>query len=344
MKERGMRARWARPVGASTLVVLAATGSGVSGAGAAAPAKAVTVPITTQQVGRGTDTDSYVVVRISVGGGKTVPVQLDTGSSGLLIMSSAVGRQVRSTGQQIGIPYLRDTVQGTLDTGPVVIGGLSTPSSTGFVVMSASANPTMAARFRSNGVVGILGIGVANGATLSTIWYSPLLQLPAFYRQSFSLKVSAHGAGTLTIGPTPSVDSAAGTVVAPMTPAVPNQYPNGAPGYQKDANLCWSFAGGSPNCGATDMDIGTAAPIFDPSAIGNAPVSINTIITPGTTVTATAPGGQPVWSYTAGTTAATNLTPLLAQGYTQYNTGINFFFSHTVTYEMVKGEFLLGPA
>ncbi|HXA33403.1 MAG TPA: hypothetical protein VNV87_14195 [Acidimicrobiales bacterium] len=342
-----MRARWARLVGASTLVALvalAATCSGISGASAAAPAKAVTVPITTQQVGQGTDTDSYVVVRISVGGGKTVPVQLDTGSSGLLILSSAVGGQVRSTGQQIGIPYLHDTVEGTLDTGPMVIGGLSTPNSTGFVVMSASANPTMASHFRSNGVVGVLGIGVANGATLSTIFYSPLLQLPAFYRQSFSLKVSAHGAGTLTIGPTSTVDSAAGTVTAPMTPAAPNQYPNGAPGYQKDVNLCWSFAGGSPNCGATDMDIGTAAPIFDPTAIGDAPVTYNAIITPGTIVTATAPGGQAVWRYTAGTTAATNLTPLAAQGYSQYNTGINFFFTHTVTYDMAKGEFLIGPA
>ena len=343
-----MRARWGKQITASTLVVVAAAGTGISGAGAnagaATPTRAVTVPLATQQVGRGTDTASYVVVRISVGRGKTVPVQLDTGSSGLLMLSSAVGRQVRSTGQRIGIPYLRDTVQGTLDTGPVVIGGLSTPSSTGFVVMSASANPTMASNFRSNGVVGVLGIGMANGSALSTIWYSPLLQLPAFYRQGFSLKISARGAGTLTIGPTPSVDNAAGTIAAPMTPAVPNRYPNGAPGYQKDANLCWSFAGGSPNCGATDMDIGTAAPIFDPTAVGNAPVTDNALLTPGTTVTTTTPDGQPVWSYTAGTTAATNLTPLVAQGYTQFNTGINFFFSHTVTYDVAKGEFLLGPA
>jgi hypothetical protein len=342
-----MRARWVKPVTAgalSVLSVLAAAGSGVAGAGAATPTKAVTVPLATQQGGRGPDTSFYVVVRISVGGGKTVPVQLDTGSSGLLLLSTAVGPQARSTGQRIGIPYLHDTVQGTLDKGSVVIGGLSTPSSTGFVVMSVSANPTMASNFRSNGVVGILGIGIANGAALSTIWYSPLLQLPAFYRQSFSLKVSAHGAGTLTIGPTPSVDNGTGTVAAPMTPAVPNRYPNGAPGYQKDANLCWSFAGGSPNCGATDMDLGTAAPIFDPTAIGNAPITDNALITPGTTVTATTPGGQTVWSYTVGTTAATNLTPLLAQGYTQFNTGINFFFSHTVTYDVAKGEFLLGPA
>jgi hypothetical protein len=328
------------------LVGLAAAGTGITGAGAGAatPTKAVTVPIATQQVGQGTNTESSVVVRISVGGGKTVPVQLDTGSSGLLILSSAVGRQVRSTGERVGVPYLHDTVQGTLYKGPVVIGGLSTPSSTGVVVMSASANPTMASKFRSNGVVGVLGIAVANGSALSTIWYSPLLQLPAFYRQSFSLKVSAHGAGTLTIGPTPSVDNAAGTVAAPMTPAVPNRYPNGAPGYQKDANLCWSFAGGSPNCGETDMDIGTAAPIFDPTAVGNAPITDNALITPGTTVAATTPGGRPVWSYTAGTTAATNVTPLLAQGYTQFNTGINFFFSHTVTYDVAKGEFLFGPA
>jgi hypothetical protein len=170
------------------------------------------------------------------------------------------------------------------------------------------------------------------------------LQLPAFYRQSFSLKVSAHGAGTLTIGPTPSVDSAAGTIAAPMTPAVPNRYPNGAPGYQKDANLCWSFAGGSPNCGATDMDTGTPGPLFDPTAVGNAPVSDDTLITPGTTVAATTPGGRPVWSYAAGTSPATNLTVLGAQGETQFNTGINFFFSHTVTYDVAKGQFLLGPA
>lgn len=343
-----MRGRWVKLVTASALVALAAlaaVGTGIAGAGAAtAPTKAVTVPLATQQVGRGTDTVSYVVVRISVGGGSTVPVQLDTGSAGLLMLSSAVGHQVRSTGHRVPIPYLNDTVQGTLDTGRVMIGGLSTPASTGFVVMSASANPTMASNFRTHGVVGILGVGMANGAGLNTSWYSPLLQLSTFYRQGFSLKISARGTGTLTIGPTPSVDSVAGTISAPMTQAVPNRYPSGAPGYQKDANLCWSFAGGSPICGATDMDLGSPTPLFDPTAVGKAPVTDNALITPGTAVTAATPGGQPVWSYMAGTTAATNVTPLVAQGYTQFNTGINFFFSHTVTYDVAKGRFLLGPA
>jgi hypothetical protein len=104
-------------------VVLAACGSGGSAAGPTTtraphpvlaesagsvqrppPAGTIAVPIETRQVAGGGETSSIVVVTISVGGGPAVPVQLDTGSSGLTILSSAVGPAAQSTGQAVQIP------------------------------------------------------------------------------------------------------------------------------------------------------------------------------------------------------------------------------------------------
>ncbi len=53
-----------------------------------------------------------------------MPVQLDTGSTGLVIDSTAVGKGARPTGQSYSSGYISGAVNGQIETGAVSIGGL----------------------------------------------------------------------------------------------------------------------------------------------------------------------------------------------------------------------------
>jgi hypothetical protein len=298
----------------------------------------VTVPITTRQVSVGSDAQSMVFTTIKVAGGKTVPVRLDTGSTGLVLLSSAIGSAARSTGLTQSLPYAAGTLDGTIKKGTVTIGGQSTPSSTQFVAIAPSEQA--AAQRMFGGAQGILGIGMNNGPTVSTV-YSPVLQLPSPYWQGMTLTVSASGPGTLVLGPVSAPSSA---VAVPMQPATPARFSNGRPAYQKDFIACWSATDSSPTCGDTDMDLGSSFPLFSPSGLPTAPVTDHAVITPGTPISAATPSGTPLWSYTAGSSASTNVTYLLEQGYTEFNTGINFFVDHVVYYDVAHARFLFAPA
>jgi len=311
-----------------------------SPAAAAAGPRVVTVPLLTRQFHEGSDIRSLVVTKVRVARGKTVSVWLDTGSSGLTILSSALGPAARSTGRQFQFAYLDDPVVGTLEHAAVSIGGLSTPRSTDVVAVSRAADPKLASDLRHVGVVGILGVGMADGAT-AVAWRSPLQQLPSPYWKGLTVTVHATGAGTLAIGP---VTAAADAVAVPMTPATPAHYADGRPAYEKDLDLCWSAGRGPKRCGTTDIDLGAGSPVFDPNALPDARVTDHVVITPGTHVRASTPSGEPIWSYTAGTSEAKNVTLLVAQGYTEFNTGINFFFDHVVSYDLAHGRFLLAPS
>ena len=54
----------------------------------------------------------------------SVPVQLDTGSTGLVIDSTAVGKGAHATGEPYSSGYISGAVNGQIETGAVSIGGL----------------------------------------------------------------------------------------------------------------------------------------------------------------------------------------------------------------------------
>lgn len=323
-------------------VVTAAVGltlmTGVASAKPVAPAHPVTVPLTTRSVTDGQSAYDFVVVTIRVGGGPPVPVQLDTGSTGLVVLSSAVGPAGHRTSQRAAIGYASGTVTGQIATGSVTIGGLTTKSSTAFVEVPPNAR-SVAHLHNAMGVDGIMGIGMANGES-PAFPYSPLLQLPSPYWQGVTVQVAQSGAGSLTIGP---VQAPAGAVSLPMLPAAPSTYPNGVPAYQKDPDMCWSAGAGAPNCAATDMDLGAPQPLFGPGTLPGAQVVDSSVIAPGTQVSATTSSGTPIWSFTTGERPPT-VVILLQQGYTQFNTGIGFFFTHTVAYNVAAGKFVVWPS
>ncbi len=133
--------------------------------GLATTAQTVTVPVSAEvnaSVALKMVYGTEPVIRISVNGGPSVPVLVDTGSVGLVITSKYVGTQQDlgtstgsgASGYSGGLSYTFDTYTTTVDFGNGIVSG---PTSVDIVsAASQSAFASFAAR---DGVVGILGIG-----------------------------------------------------------------------------------------------------------------------------------------------------------------------------------------
>jgi hypothetical protein len=303
-------------------------------AGAKSGTNDVGVPIVTMQA---SDGSWLVTVQVSVAGGPTVPVQLDTGSTGLVIDANAVGKGARSTGQSFTSGYLSGAVNGKVDTGTVSIGGLKSASSTAFSVVST--NSSIGKTWASGPVRGILGIAMTNDESPTPV-YSPLLQLPSPYWQGVTVNVAKgqDAKGSLVIGP---VRDRKRSVALPMYPATPSTYPNGRPAFQKDTTMCWQIGHIASSCGLTDMDLGDPSPGVNTNFEG---LHNGETFNPGQVVRITSPSGSPVWRFTTGSNVSVpnvlRVEPL-SMGYTQFNTSIGFFFSHSLAYDVTGKQYVI---
>jgi VCBS repeat-containing protein len=105
------------------------------------------------------------VIDISVNGGPTVPVLVDTGSAGLVIGAPYVGQQNlgAATGSGVsgysgGLTYSYNTYTATVNFGNGIV---TAPTSVD--VVSAASQQAFANYFAGAGVVGVLGIGPNSG-------------------------------------------------------------------------------------------------------------------------------------------------------------------------------------
>jgi len=309
------------------------------------------VPISTVTASSG----SFATIQISVGGGSPVTVRLDTGSAGLVVNQSALGPGATVTSQPTVIPYSGVTVTGSVATAQVTIGDVVTPQPISITVAQGACPNANGGTTSTNctggtppfgGTQGILGIGLANGPTLAAPTYSPLLQLGPAYASGYTVELASNGAGTLLLGPVPI---ASNSTTMPMTPTAPATYPNGAPGFQKDAQLCWSF-GVSSACGPTDFDLGAPEPNIAPGAVAGLPTVSNSsgstqAVKPGTNVGVSASQTGPAfWQFAAGTTPPTEVLINSNLGSaTTFNTGIGFFFSNFLGYDLANSRFVITP-
>ncbi len=318
-------------------VLLAATAGSLFVARSAAAKTSsndVSVPIVTTQA---SDRSWLVTVDVSVAGGPVVPVQLDTGSTGLVIDANAVGKGARSTGQPFTSDYLSGAVNGKIDTGAVSIGGLKSASSTAFSVVPS--NSSVGKTWASGPVRGILGIAMTNDESPTPV-YSPLLQLPSPYWQGVTVNVAKgqDAKGTLIIGP---VRDRPRAVALPMYPATPSTYPDGRPAFQKDTTMCWQIGHIASSCGLTDMDLGDPSPGVNTNFQG---LHNGETFNPGQVVSITSPSGMPLWGFMTGSNVSVpnvlQVEPLSAD-YTQFNTSIGFFFAHSLAYNVTGKQFLI---
>ena len=108
--------------------------------------------------------------------------------------------------------------------------------------------------------------------------------------------------------------------------------------------MCWQIGRMANSCGLTDMDLGDPSPAVNTNFQG---LQNGETFDPGQAVTITSPSGTPVWSFTTGSNVTVpnvlRVEPLSAD-YTQFNTSIGFFFSHSLAYNVTGKQYLISTS
>ncbi len=283
-------------------------------------------------------------------------VVLDTGSVGLRVFSNLLptgrGKGIDITSRSDSIEY----VDGTQFSGPVAdalvhIGNLATARTVPFqLVQNVTCDVQIpncpasggAAQFEADDVDGIMGIGLG-GVYQNDPTTNPLLALAAPYRNSWSIQMSGGGAnlpapGTLVLGAHDPASPAAQFSLQQQGATV-----SGSPSWNDQFNLCWTV-GGLSNCELTVFDSGSDLTVLSGSGFAsvstNAPGEVATLTT-GTSVQCSQEiDGDPLWSFNAG--GGTMQTVYVEPGGSDWvNSGVQAFYSFTVTYDEAHGEISL---
>jgi hypothetical protein len=313
-----------------------------------ASAQTVTIPLAIQSSSDG----AKVIVQASVGGGPTVPMQLDTGSSGVVVASTALGPQAQASTTAQEVPYVGTTMSGTVAQATVTMGSLTTAQAISVIDVTSATCGTDGSNPQScsvteafgDGIQGIIGIGLSDGPSPAAPDFSPLLQMASPYDEGFTIELppTGSGQGSLVVGP---VEAPSGAASVPLVASTSPTYPNGVTAWAKDVQLCWAV-GSSNGCGPTDLDIGSPDTLLTPSAIPGLPVGSDDVITSGSAVTVSpTAGGTPLWSFTAGSTASKDLVGASTSlgSTTMFNSGIAFFFANVVAYDNAHGTLWIWP-
>ncbi|WP_188944924.1 hypothetical protein [Nakamurella endophytica] len=330
----------AAPTPTATPVAAAAGGRGPVSRGSAGRTSAgspVSVPLHVRTV---TPEEIPVVVEITVGGGRPIPVMLDTGSSGLLVDGDAVGPGTVRGGTPYTSEYVSGNLVGTLGSATVGIGGVPTTHPIAIAVVDrARSTFTLPA-----GVDGIMGIGTTDTTGFAgQVLFAPQLQLPAPYNAGSTIRIDADATGTWTLGPVPPRP---GDAVVPMPAAAPAgaHLPAGYPQVARDVDLCWRVAGAAAACGLTAVDSGSWTALLSTAAYSGL-AAPGHLVAPGHQVTVSAPSGASLWSWTSGERSATNTVAVatLAAG-ERFNTGIGLFVGRTIAWDYAGAQVRIGSA
>ncbi len=283
------------------------------------------------------------VVQVSVAGGPTVPMLLDSGSIGLRMFAKSVGDSgIKTSGTQEHALFGDGTVfNGTRAEAPAVIGGMPTAGSIQFEVvknvgcMAEQPNcPGLhdAAGYTSDQRVdGIVGIGL-NSAPV----FNPLLQLDGGIPSTYTVSLGSTS-GTIAFGSPPNSPVAA----FPMQASADERQSNGAPAWNDQSiQGCWAF--GSPQqsqCLNTTFDTGSVLTTASTSVPGAPPPPFAPDGLPLSL--ATSAGGTPLWSFTSGSTAGKNQVSITNSPTPILISGIAAFREFAITYDLPDGKVIL---
>lgn len=282
---------------------------------------------------------SCAVVEVSVGGGRSVPVVVDTGSSGLLLDAAAIGPNAQSSGRTIREGFVgRPGFTATVVRARVNIGGPAGVTTPYPVAIGAVASDDPRLGFsRCGGAQGLLGVGVGNAVPSVPPLESPLVQLTPSLSEGYTITLTGN-AGTLLVGK---------PVIAPTSVVLPlpeenGTYPNGHRAYQRDVTLCWTV-GTVRGCGLTDIDSGFSFPAIRPDFLPMFP-PWEPLIAAGTQVSITAPNGALLQSFTtAPVPSDVRLGFSRLVGLAEATTGIGFFFANSVGFDVSTGHVVITP-
>ncbi|MBS7538255.1 hypothetical protein [Ancylobacter lacus] len=207
-------------------------------------------------------------VTVAVGGGAPGEVLLDTGSTGLRILASAVGPEVRLTDIPVTYSYTSGNVlRGVLGYARVAFPGSDPAVATEReiaiqVVQSVGCKPSKpdCPGWRG-GEKGVMGVAYMPDAA-----FNPLAQLPAPFGNGFIVAaddlarpgLSPH----LVVGLTEA--NLAGFSFAPFAALPDGQQPPGLKAWNtKSVRTCFSVDGGPEGCDGTVFDTGAALGSFE---------------------------------------------------------------------------------
>lgn len=292
------------------------------------------------------DDRPMLTIDVTVGGGPTVPLLVDTGSPGLRVFANRVGTtDVTRTDTPVDVTFADGTrFVGVEASAPVGFGGLSTkgPINVQLItsVTCSEAKPTCAGaggidKFASaQPFDGLFGIGLQASSI-----YSPISQLAAGSPAAFSITADAKkGTGEIAFNRIPITPLATFGIPAWTQPRMPNGYPAWA---SNQTEGCWAYGGQPTVCLPTAFDTGSPTLFTDGSAPG-AP-SLTGPVPTGTSIALSATAaGPPIWSIRAGSTAGRNTVAVDAlEGGNNVNSGISIFRSHVVTFDLQDGRVLI---
>ena len=289
---------------------LISTGSsGPSGGAATSNATGTVITSTSATVPLTVFGGTEPLVNASVGSGPTVPLLVDTGSTGLVIPVKDAGgilgvlrlglpSGIGMGGYSGGLNYVYVTYNAPVNFG----GGLVTSPTP--VDLELFAFPTslqslanngfsFQSFFAADGATGVLGVGPNAGGP------GPSIPTQAFANSSYDTGLLINeSAGTLTFGPNPL------TPIATLT---------GSP----VTTLHVTVSGGPAQAVDSIIDSGGVFGTIPSSVIGNAP--------PGTVITVSTPGGVELYQYAYG---ASDSATAISSGL--MNTGALLFQNHPV--------------
>lgn len=278
-----------------------------------------------------------VITDVSAGGGQSVPVLVDTGSTGLLLPASALGPGVEPTGRAfqggfVGTP----TFTANIVRAAVTVGGAEGLTTANPIEIGSVPGP---GRFSTScgGAQGVLGVGVGSAGPTVPALNSPVLQMPPPWSDGYTITLTGRAA-TLQLGkPIPSPTS----VSLPLR-TENGTYPDRRQAYQRDVVLCWAV-GPARGCGPTNIDSGFSSPAIRPDFLPEVPRQ-GLLISAGTPVTIAAPNGPVLESFSAAPNPPeTRIKLANLFGETEANTGIGFFMTHSVGFDVSTGHVVITP-
>lgn len=299
---------------AAGVLAFGIAGCGGDGSDPSAPAEQIPVKV-------GLD---GVNVEVSVGGGSVVPVQLDTGSTGLRIFKESLGDDAKSQkDKSISISYGGgDIWDGYLASATVKIGSVETSSPIDVQVVEkvscvggeqcAASSGIKGYTDPEGGYYGIMGVDLVpgidsdnGGATV----INPLASVDGFETYTVDLtgcfaSSSEQSACAVSAG-IPSGSTATGQwQLIELTPASGSPVPaapNGLNYWATAVSACWAYNNRDAQCVATIFDSGTPAMQVTAGAVNGLP-NKDTTIPEGNTwdFYGDASKGNPLWTLTAG--------------------------------------------
>ena len=280
-------------------------------AAAAASAAAATPPNVDVPMGVALGTEPYV--DISVNGGPSVPVLVDTGSAGLVLPIQDIGLQnlatlgfptgINISGYSGGVDFLYLTFNTTMSFDGASGAALATTAPTSVEVpilswpTSLSGGPlSLQQFFADDGVAGILGIGANSGPGTS-----PILALPGDLSQGVTVNVPGQD---LILGPNPFVP-------------VPDASTSGAPVSDLLVSINGAPAQSAPGA---YIDSGGVYGAIPSSVVPSSAIDSSGTVAPGTTITVENSTGHVLYSYLVTATNSPYVTSsMMDTGYVPFS-------------------------